>query len=132
MAKKSKFDFKKIAINTVTAGATGAVANVISEAMASTDQDIVDAAFIVGGALLPQLVKNDMVETAGHSLIAVGAYRLAERNDLAGKLGITNAPAATTTGLKDIRAIGSSDWKPDYRPGKNVASKPAGKASNVQ
>lgn len=127
MAKTKKFDFKKIAISTITAGVTGAIANIASDAVSATNPDIVDYGMIIGGALLPEFVKNEMVETAGTALIAVGAFKLAERNDLAGKLGITKSP--TTTGLNDFRNIGATPWKPNY--GKKEGKAPKA-GSNVQ
>ena len=98
MAKK-KLDFKKIAMNALVSGASGAVAQIASEAINMTDPQNTDYILILAGAVLPEIIKNDMVETAGNSLIAVGAYRLAERNDLAGKLGLGTATESKTSGL---------------------------------
>jgi len=107
MAKK-KLDFKKIAMNAVVAGASGAIAQIAGEAINMTDPQNTDYILIVAGAVLPEIVKNDLAETAGNSLMAVGAYRLAERNDLAGKLGLgTKTPATSGLGFDNI---GSGNW----------------------
>lgn len=111
MAKK-KLDFKKILMNAGIAGATGAVAQIAGEAINMTKPENTDYILIAAGAILPEIVKGDISETAGNSLIAVGAYRLAERNDLAGKLGLggATAPVAGVT----FDNIGTP-WDPKLR-----------------
>lgn len=111
MAKGKKIDFKKVAVNTLTAAGTGAIAQVVSEAVAATNQDLVDFGMIAAGVLLPELVKgNSMVETAGQSLVAIGGYKLAEKYDISGKLGIT---ASAVKGFNDFHNIGATDgWNP--------------------
>jgi hypothetical protein len=128
MAKK-KLDFKKIAMNALVSGASGAVAQIASEAINMTDPQNTDYILIVAGAVLPEIIKNDMAETAGNSLIAVGAYRLAERNDLAGKLGLgnaTDAPATSGLGFNNIGEVWNKDRKTVYadKTQKNKGSKP--------
>ena len=125
MAKGKKIDFKKIALNAVVAGAAGAVAQVAGDAINMTDPQNTDLILIGAGIVLPELMKNDMVETAGTALIAVGAYRLAERNDLAGKLGLGDA--AATSGLPGADSIGAG-WTPSYQARKVSGSK----AENAQ
>ena len=94
MAKKiGKINFKQVATNTLTAAASGAIANIISEAVLPSNPDTMDYVMIAAGIILPELVKNDMVEIAGQSFIAVGAYRMSQRLDLAGKLGIADPTA---------------------------------------
>ena len=114
MAKGKKIDFKKVAMNAVVAGASGAIAQIAGEAINMTDPQNTDYILIVAGAVLPEVIKHDLAETAGNSLIAVGAYRLAERNDLAGKLGLGGATPATppkTAGL-GFNNIGQN-WNKD-------------------
>ncbi|MEI7504109.1 MAG: hypothetical protein WCJ61_12580 [Paludibacter sp.] len=112
MAKGKKIDFKKVAMNAVVAGASGAIAQIAGEAINMTDPQNTDYILIVAGAVLPEVIKNDLAETAGNSLIAVGAYRLAERNDLAGKLGLgTATPATAGLGFDNI----GSDWNKDRK-----------------
>jgi hypothetical protein len=92
MAKKiGKINFKQVATNTLTAAASGAIASVLSNAVLPDNPDTVDYAMIAAGIILPEVVKgNAMVESASTALIAVGAYRMSERLDLAGKLGISD------------------------------------------
>lgn len=138
MAKSKKFDFKKIAISTITAGATGVIGNALYGVAAKPKSDtdttpmveakMVDLAMILGGAILPEFVKNEMVNTASTALIAVGAYKYAERTELNKTLGIDDSPKVVT-GLTDFRNIGATAWKPNYA---KKESKTAGSSSNIQ
>jgi len=116
MAKTSKkMDFKKIALNALAAGGAGVLAQVISEAVSATNTDIVDYGMLAIGVALPELVKgSDMVETGAAGLVAVAGYRLSERYDLGGKIGITKTTTTATTTVTGTRenAIGSP-WAPD-------------------
>jgi len=114
MAKGKKMDFKKVAMKVLVVGGAGAVVQVVTEALASTNQNYVDYGLIAAGIILPEVVKgSDMVEDASAALLAVGAYKMAERLDLSGKLGITTAVVTPkTTGLRDFSNIGSG-WSPE-------------------
>ena len=136
MAKKiGKIDFKKVAMNSVIAAGAGAVAQIASEAINMTDPQNTDFIMIGAGIILPELVKMNEAEVAGNALIAVGAYRLAERNDLAGKLGLGLAATAAASGI-NYGNIGSG-WNQSRTvyankvngSGKKEKSKPA--ASSV-
>jgi len=116
MAKKMKFDFKKIAMNTLIAGGTGAVAQVASEAIDLKDPSIIDYGMIAAGIILPEVVKVPEMETAGAALTAVGAYRMSERNDLAGKLGFkTDTTTAATAGMYGNYDVIGSGWRPTQK-----------------
>ncbi len=110
MAKGKKIDFKKVAMNAVVAGASGAIAEIAVKAINMTDPQNTDYILIAAGAILPEVIKNDLAETAGNSLIAVGAYRLAERNDLAGKFGLGGETAPATAGLGFNNIGAGTDW----------------------
>lgn len=130
MAKRKsigKLDFKRIATNAVTVAGTGAVAQVLKEAVLVNDPETMDYIMIGGGLVLPELIKNETVATAGNALLAIGAYRMADRLDLAGELGIndtattpaTPATPATSGWLPQQLAVGNSGWNPVFhKPGK--------------
>ena len=109
MAKKMKLDFKKIAMNTLIAGGTGAVAQVAAEAIDLKNPGYVDYGMIAVGVILPEIVKAPEMAVAGAALTAVGAYRMAERNDLAGKLGFNSATVPATSGMDPVIGAG---WQP--------------------
>lgn len=113
MAKK-KMDFKKVAMKVLVVGGTGVIAQVATEALGATNQDYVDYGLIAAGIILPEVVKgNDMVDDASSALLAIGAYKMAERLDVSGKLGITPATPAVVKGLNDYRTIGATGkWNP--------------------
>ncbi|NLO72291.1 MAG: hypothetical protein GX102_15380 [Porphyromonadaceae bacterium] len=107
MARRTnkKIDFQKVALNTLTVGATGVAAHVIAEAIDLQKPEYADYGMLAAGIILPEVIKSPTVETAGNALLAVGAYRLAERNNIAGKLGFNTVPA--TAGLPGRYTIGS-------------------------
>lgn len=86
--KKSKIDFKKVAIDTLVVGGTGAASQIVAQLIGDNNQDIVNYTLIGAGVILPEVVKNETVDNVGAAMLAVGAYRLAESQGLAGKLGI--------------------------------------------
>ena len=124
MAKRKsigKLDFKRIATNAVIVAGTGAVAQVLKEAVLVNDPEMMDYIMIGGGLVLPELIKNETVATAGNALLAIGAYRMADRLELAGKLGINDTAAAPATSglLPQQYAVGNSGWNPVFhKPGK--------------
>ena len=124
MAKKGKIDFKKVAMNAVISGGTGAAASILSKAVLKDNPDTMDYILIGAGIVVPELVKSAEIETAGTALTAVGAYRLAERHDLAGKMGINGLPTQAT--------VGASTWKPVVPAGNAaVAKKESGKSTTT-
>ncbi len=106
--KNTKFDFGKAVKKTLIGGGVGAVAHVVGEAIDLKDESMIDYGLIVGGVILPEVVKFEESETVGTALTAVGAYRLAERNKLAEKVGFK------MHGLPEDYVIGSTevDWQP--------------------
>ncbi len=110
--QNTKFDFGKAVKKTLISGGVGAVAHVVGEAIDLKDASMIDYGLIVGGAVLPEVVKFEESETVGTALTAVGAYRLAERNQIADKLGFKTEPKAS--GLPSDYVIGSTgtDWQP--------------------
>lgn len=114
MAKKSKkIDFKKVAINTVVTAGTGAVAQVLKEAVLVNDPEIMDYIMLGSGIVLPELVKNDHVAAAGNALLAIGAYRMSDRLGLAAELGI-NDKVAGASGLPGQHTVGTG-WTPVFQ-----------------
>lgn len=109
MAKKMKINFQKVAMNALTVGATGVAAHVVAEAIDLQKPEYADYGMIAVGVVLPEVVKSPTMDTVGNALTAVGAYRLAERNNIAGKLGFNTAPA--TSGLPGLHTIGNN-WVP--------------------
>lgn len=107
MAKK-KTNFSNIAKNTLITAATGAAAHVVAEAidLKPENKQYIDYGMIAAGVILPEVVKGGAVELAGNALLAVGAYRTAERHKLASKLGFN-----TISGV-DNTVIGNSGWTP--------------------
>jgi len=135
MAKKiGKMNLKKVAINTVILGASGAVAQVLTEAVNLSNPDMMDYGLIVAGAVLPEVVKVPAVETASAGFIAVGAYRLAERKGLAGMIGFgdsTQTPA--TSGIRDYAHVGHGQpWKSGKPYAEKVSGKKTENASHVR
>lgn len=107
MAKSSKkFDFKKIAMNAVILGGTGAVAQVVSHALNLQNPDYLDYGYIAAGIILPEIVKNETVGQMGDALLAVGAYRLAESKKLHNYFGVKGLPSVPGT-----NSIGAG-WRP--------------------
>lgn len=109
MAKKMKINFQKVAMNALTVGATGVAAHIAAEAIDLQKPEYADYGMIAVGVILPEVVKGPTMDTVGNALTAVGAYRLAERNNIAGKLGFNTAPA--TGALPGLHTIGNN-WAP--------------------
>ncbi|MGC3979040.1 MAG: hypothetical protein QM751_12940 [Paludibacteraceae bacterium] len=100
-------------MDTLIVGGTGVVAQVVAEAIDLKSPEYIDYGYIAAGALLPAFVKGSpTVEKMSDGLLAVGAYRLAERYDIAGKLGFNTAAAATSGIDFNNGTIGAQGWKP--------------------
>lgn len=99
-------------MNALTTGATGVAAHVIAEAIDLKKPEYADYSMIGAGILLPEIVKGETMDIVGNALTAVGAYRLAERNNVAGKLGFNTVPTTSGLGmLPGLHTIGSN-WQP--------------------
>ncbi len=133
MAKVGKIDFKKVAMNAAITAGTGAAAQVLKEAVLVNDPETMDYIMIGGGLILPELVKSPYVATAGNAMLAIGAYRMADRLGLAEKLGINDGAApVAASGLPGQHAVGNG-WKPVFRnPGKKEPQKSAKPGAVVQ
>ncbi|OJV39625.1 MAG: hypothetical protein BGO29_04565 [Bacteroidales bacterium 36-12] len=118
MAKVGKIDFKKVAMNAIITAGTGAVAQVLKEAVLVNDPETMDYVMIGGGVLLPELVKSPYVASAGNALLAIGVYRMSDRLGLASKIGINDGVTPAAAGLPGQYSVGSG-WKPVFQnPGK--------------
>ena len=127
MKKIGKLNLKKKATDLLVLTSTGAAAQIISEAVLQENPETMDYLLAGAGLVLPELVKDPMVQTAGDALVAISAYRMAERYDLGGKLGIKNTtvtPPPATSGL-------GSAWKPSYRPAGQATVSGAGNSKTV-
>ena len=129
MAKKIKFNLQKGLTNAAVVGGTGVVVHVVATAIegdldATTGRnknaDIVDYALIAGGILLPEFVKNEMVDQAADAALAIGAYRMATAKKVAGMLGIN--------GVGDASAFHAVNGTPGWIPNRNVKTEPAPKS----
>lgn len=105
---KKKIDIKTVVTKALVVGGTGVVAHVAAEAIDLKNPSYVDYGLMAAGVILPEVIKSPELEACGDALLAVGAYRLAERNDLAGKLGLNTAANA---GLPGQYTIGAG-WVP--------------------
>lgn len=114
MAKKiGKINMRATATNVLIVGGTGAVAQVLQGAVLPENPETMDYILIGAGLVLPSVMKAPEAAVIGNSLLAIGAYRMAERYDLAGKIGIgadTVTPAATS-GWQDTKMVGKA-WTP--------------------
>ena len=117
IGKIGKIDFKKSIKNTAVAVGTGAVVQVLTQSVLPDDPQTQDIGLIVLGALLPEFVKMPEMEVASTAMIGIASYRFAERNDLAGKLGITTDPTATS-GIPSQNVVGNA-----WIPAKNISEK---------
>ena len=121
-----KLNFKKVLTNAAIVGGTGAISQVLATVIegdvdATTGRpanaEIVDYGMIAAGIILPEVIKNDMVDSASSALLAVGAYRLATAHNLAKMVGVNGldmVPGRSTVG---------SGWM----PGRTVkADQPSG------
>jgi len=98
MKKSSKkFDFKAVATRVLVPAAVGSVATIVGTMVEgdpvegktwNKNADLVDYGMLLVGAFLPEIVKGDISETASTALISVGAYRMANRLDFPGKIGV--------------------------------------------
>lgn len=110
MAKKGKIDFKKVAINALVVGGTGAATQVVSQLIGDENQNIVNYGLIGAGLILPEVVKSEMIDNVGTAMMAVGTYRWAESAGLASKLGISGIyDEKRTIGAAPLKA---GNWAP--------------------
>ena len=114
MAKGKKIDFMKVVKNSAIAAGTGVIAQIASEVISPTNTDYALYGMLAAGIILPEVIKNDMVETAGIALTAVAGYKLSEDNDLVTKLGLGASTSSAVKGFKDFRAVGSTEWQPQH------------------
>jgi hypothetical protein len=111
MKKLKKTNLMAIVKKTGITAATGVVTEIAVKAISATNEDYVNFGLLGLGVILPEVVKgNDMLDTASSAVVAIAAYKLSEKYDLAGKLGVTKS--TTVTGLEDFKAIGNSGWTP--------------------
>ena len=117
MAKGKKIDFMKVVKNSAIAAGTGVIAQIASEVISPTNTDYALYGMLAAGIILPEVIKNDMVETAGIALTAVAGYKLSEDNDLVTKLGLggSTSNGSNMGGFKDFRAVGATaNWQPQH------------------
>ena len=117
MAKKLKFNLKKGLTNAAVVGGTGVVVHVLATAVegdldATTGRnknaEIVDYALIAGSIIVPEFVKNEMVDQAASAALAIGAYRMATAKNVAKMIGIN--------GVGDAAAFNAvSGWIPERK-----------------
>ncbi len=130
-----KFNFKSVATRVLVPVATGAAATIVATMVEGEQADgqehnknaeLVDYGMLAVGAILPEVVKGEIVENASNALLAVGAYRMAQRLDLPGKVGI-NGITNPVPGQFNIGNL--------WNPSENIKTKPKEeniKAQNVQ
>lgn len=115
MAKKLKMNFKKVltksAVIAVTGAASQVIATVVEGELDTTtsrpkNAEMVDYGMIAAGILLPEFVKNDMVNDASSALLAIGVYRMAIAKNWAGKIGVNGI------GMPGNDTIGAQLWNP--------------------
>lgn len=125
MAKKiGKINFKKKATDALVIAATGAGAQILSEAVLAENPETMDYILAGAGLVLPEIVKDPMVATAGDALVAIAAYRMAERYDLSGKIGIKNTVVPPA-------AAGVGNWNPRNKPAGSSAVSGAGNSKTI-
>jgi hypothetical protein len=105
MKKIGKLNFKKMMTNTLIIGATGAAVQVLKEVVLVNEPDTMDYLIVGAGLVLPEVIKSPQVEMAANALLAIGAYRMADKFDIAGKLGINDK-------VSTPKVSGSRSWKP--------------------
>ncbi len=127
MAKK--IDFKKVVMNAVTIAGTGAAAQILKEAVLPENPEMMDYIMIGTGLVIPEVVKSPEMNTIGNSMLAIGAYRMADRLELAGKLGVNTTGLPATSGLPSQHSI-ASGWKPKYRESEKKNQKAEKKVMN--
>ena len=108
-----KINFQKVAMDALIVGATGVAAHIAAEAIDLQKPEYADYGMIAVGVVLPEVVKGPTMDTVGNALTAVGAYRLAERYNLAGKLGFNTTPTPSTPDLGRIPGLHTigSNWQ---------------------
>lgn len=107
-----KPDFKKIVLDALIGAGTGAAAQIACDAIKTEKGEYKDYGLIAAGIILPEFIKHPDMETAGTALLAVGAYRLADRNDLGGKMGLKAENNVYNVGNVPGRYTIGSGWQP--------------------
>lgn len=103
---KAKFSAKGIVGKVLTNGLTGVGVQVL-EAATGLDSKTAGMGLVVIGAVLPEMVKNPMMNEVANASLAIGSYKLASEYDVASMLGLgggTTVPAAS--------GVGKNGWMP--------------------
>lgn len=114
MAKKiGKINMRATATNVLVVGATSAVAQIAQGAILPDNPETMDYILLGAGLVLPSVVKAPEASVIGNTLMGIGIYRMAERYDLASKIGIgaDTTTTATTAGWQDTKMVGKP-WTP--------------------
>jgi len=128
MKKTSKkFNLVTVAKRVLVPSVTGVAVNVVDH-LINLDEKTMGYILLGVGAVVPEIIKNDMVETAGDAILAVAGYKLSEEFDLASKIGVK---ATATTGVPVQYNIGKP-WNPAEKINARPAGKKDGPSANVQ
>lgn len=114
MKKIGKLNFKKMATNALIVAGTGAGVQILKEAVLPENPETMDYILIGAGLVLPEVIKSPEVETAAGAMLAIGAYRMADRLELASKIGVNDTTAVAppaAQGFRDVNQVGRS-WNP--------------------
>lgn len=103
LKSKKKVNTKDRVTGAVTSAVVGAGMSVLDGVVG--EGDMLNYGSLAVGIALPMFVPG--TEKIGDAVAAIAAYKLSKELDLAGKLGLTDAPK--TTGLGDRFALGDVD-----------------------
>lgn len=130
MKKIGKLNFKKMATNALIVAGTGAGVQILKEAVLPENPETMDYILIGAGLVLPEVIKSPEVETAAGAMLAIGAYRMADRLELASKIGISETAPVTppaAQGFRDVNQVGRA-----WNPARTTREKEVEKPNNVQ